>query len=324
MDPKIAWTHPCIGTGEAFDLSKAHLFTHAGCMDGSASAILFCHAGGSMDRVHWVPAGHVEQFMFDYSHMLQTTDTPVLLVDIAPTDIPFAKFLADRGNSYIIDHHASNLQLNGLHPDFFVDPTNAACGSENFRQWLVKKGHLKFRQDHFVRFCTLVDDHDRWIRKYPFSLEMPKFFSFVGQPDFVKRFMNVAERFRYERNSYWNEFEQDLMQLVNRVQNERYENLMDKFQVLHRNFCGKMVKVGYIITDEVNNSELLHKYLVEHPDVDVSCQISYGLQKVAMRSNDRVDVGAWCKQYGGGGHKNAAGHPLPKGQIFDIIRGMHA
>lgn len=321
FDPKDAWIHPC--EKDKINLERAHLFTHAGCMDGSASAILFIHAGGKKENVHWVPAGNVERVMADFEYLISETSDIILLVDIAPTDMVFARRLAERGEVFIIDHHASNLQLNGMDPNFFVDPTNSACGSENFRKWLVNHGHRMFDMHYFKRFCAIIDDHDRWLKKIPFSMEMPKFFSFVGQPDFVDRLMNVKERFNYDKRSYWTPFEEDLLKLVRRTQTDKYESLYDKFQVANRNFNGREIRVAYIICDEINNSELLSTYLDRNPHVDVACQVSYGLQKVSMRSN-RVDVGAWCKQYGGGGHASAAGHPLPAGQIKSIIGSMHA
>ena len=315
-----------------------HLYTHAGCMDGSASAILFRHAGGKKQNVHWIPAGRAEEEM-KRSGPINDPNTPILMVDISPGSDDFARFLVARGNVWIIDHHISAKYLNGMHPNFFVDEANIACGCENFRQWLVENkimpidGWTRIDTDNepaegfnaqcFVRFTRLVDDHDRWQLKIPFSIEMPKFFSFVGQKDFVERMMNVRERFAFEKNSYWSSFESDLMQLLKRIQESRYRSAFDKMQLMQRSFLGKQVMAAYIISDEVNNSEMLNLYLTEHPEVDVAIQISFGLQKVAMRSIDKVDVSEVCKKYGGGGHKNAAGHPLPKGMIHEIIGSTH-
>lgn len=319
------------------DLSEAHLYSHAGCMDGSMSAILFRYAGGKKNNVHWVAAGRAAEELRQ-SETLKDPEIPILMVDISP-DPEFARYLVARGNVWIIDHHKTAVFLNGMHPNFYVDINNDACGCENFRRVLVENKIMPidgwttvdwdnktsggFDAECFVRVCRIIDDHDRWQLKIPFAMEMPKFFAFVGQKDFIERMMNVRSRFQYEKESYWEPFEQDLMKLLKRIQESKYRAAFQKMQIHNRKMLGKSVVAAYLISDEVNNSEMLNLYLNEHPEVDVAIQISFGLQKVSLRSNDRVDVALFSQQYGGGGHKNAAGHPLPKGMIAEIIEEVH-
>jgi oligoribonuclease NrnB/cAMP/cGMP phosphodiesterase (DHH superfamily) len=318
------------------NMKDFHLYTHAGCMDGSASAILFRHAGGKKENIHWVAAGRSEDEM-KKSAAINDPNIPILMVDISPGSVDFARYLVARGNVWIIDHHVTATYLNGMHPNFFVDEKNEACGCENFRRWLVKNGIVPapefmehdtpkytFDSEHYKKLTMYIDDHDRWQHKHPWSMEVAKFFAFVGQKDFVERFMNLDDRFDHiNRTEYWTPFEKDLMKLLTRIQESKYRSAFEKMQIKQRVMLGKPVTAAYIISDEVNNSEMLNLYLNEHPDVDVAIQISFGLQKVSMRSNDRIDVAAICQKYGGGGHKNAAGHPLPKGMINEIVGGMH-
>jgi len=314
-----------------------HFYTHAGCMDGSAAAILFRHAGGKKQNIHWVPAGRAEEEM-KKSGPINDPNIPILMVDISPGSVDFARFLVARGNVWIIDHHVTAIYLNGMHPNFFVDEKNEACGCENFRRWLVRNNIVPneefmvhdsrpftFDSEHYRKLTMYIDDHDRWQHKHPWSMEIAKFFAFVGQKDFVERFMNLDNRFGLvNRTEYWTPFEKDLMKLLTRIQESKYRSAFEKMQVVDRNFFGRTYRTAYIISDEVNNSEMLNLYLKEHDEVDLAVQISFGLQKVALRSIDRVDVSAIAQKYGGGGHKNAAGHPLPKGMIQEIIGGTHA
>lgn len=309
-----------------------------GVFDGSASAILFRHAGGKKQNIYWVAAGRAEAEM-RRSGPINDPSVPILMVDISPGSVEFARYLVARGNVWIIDHHQTATYLNGMHPNFFVDEKNEACGCENFRRWLVRHGIVPirdfmehdtpdytFNSEHYLKLTLYIDDHDRWQHKYPWSMEIAKFFSFVGQKDFVERFMNLDDRFAQntiKRDNYWTPFEKDLMKLLCRIQESRYHSAFEKMQVKRRNFLGRETTAAYIISDEVNNSEMLNLYLQEHPEVDVAIQISFGLQKVALRSNDRIDVAQIAQQFGGGGHKNAAGHPLPKGLIAEIIDDVH-
>lgn len=302
------------------DLRNFKLFTHAGCLDGSAAAILFMHAGGLRKNITLVPAGSVEEYW--ESSSASKKFVPVLLVDIAPSTDNLAQKLANRTDTFVIDHHASAKRFSEL-DGFFIDVRNTACGSENFRQWLVYQGFEKFSEPSFQRFTEIIDDHDRWQRKIPFSMEQPKFFSFVGQNEFINRFMNVEERFAEEKDNYWTPFEKELMVLIQKEQERRFRSLLSRFMKITREHHGRKFVVGYSVNGEVNVSELLHMYLEENPDVDVACQINLDLNKVSLRSNDNVNITEYAGRYGGGGHKDAGGHPLPEDIVTHIANLVH-
>lgn len=290
------------------DLSKFTLFTHAGCMDGSASALIFLHSGGMKKNIKFVQAGHFDDTFMDSN--MSKNDTPCLFVDIAPSTEAVAQLISNRRFAWVIDHHASAVKFS-MYPGFHVNVENTACGSESLRQWLVDRGVKKFDTQAWKRFTRIIDDHDRWQLKIPFSLEMPKFFSFVGQQEFITRFMDVETRFAEEKCSYWNPFEAELMVLVDREQTRRFNRDLKRFVVIEREFDGKKTKIGYVISGEVNNSEMLNIYLKQHPEVDAACQICPDLNKVSLRSNNKLDITSFTAIYGGGGHKNSGGHGLP-------------
>ena len=303
------------------NLKRTLLFTHAGCLDGSAAAILFRHAGGDKTNIRFVPAGYVDDALQDNNSFMSTSRF-VLCVDVAPSTEQVARYIQARENTYVIDHHASAAKWANT-PGFVIDVNNSACGSELFRRWLVYHGHKKFEHEAWIRFTKLIDDHDRWQQNYPFSMEMPKFFSFVGQTEFIDRFMNVESRFKEEKDSYWDKFEKDMMFLISREQDRRFTVLMDRFTVVDREHNGKKFKMGYVVSSEINCSELLNTYLIQHPDIDVACQVNVDLNKISLRSNDKVNMTEYSGRYGGGGHKNAAGHPLPDNLVASIAGLIH-
>jgi oligoribonuclease NrnB/cAMP/cGMP phosphodiesterase (DHH superfamily) len=304
------------------DLRNFHLFTHAGCMDGSASAILFQHAGGDFKNIHWVRAGGVDEYLVDCA-VIKDPNKQLLFVDIAPSSNETAMFLQSRGNAFVIDHHASAVQFAGR-PGFIIDVKNAACGCENFRQWLVRGGMIEFNSAAWQRFTHVIDDHDRWQLKIPFSLELPRFFSFIGQQEFTSRFMNVPERFAVEKDDYWNSFESDMMTILRKEQARRFHSVLKRFVVTDRDVKGAKKKFAYVISGEINCSELLNQYLTLHPDVDVAVQMNPDLNKVSLRSNDKVDIVEFVAPWGGGGHKNAGGQQLPDDltrKVADLVHG---
>lgn len=303
------------------NLEHHHLFTHAGCMDGSGAAILFRHAAGNPKNIRWLNPGHVDESLAD-SRIVRNPCVPILLVDVAPGSYEGAEFLMDRGNFHVIDHHKTAERFAGLN-GFSISVGNHACGTELLRRWLVEGGMKQFDEPCFKRLATFIDDHDRWILQYPFSKEMPKFFAFTGQQEFVERFMDVRGRFSEEKESYWTPFEAECLDLIKRTQERRFRGLLTKFVQRKREFEGREITIGYLMSGEVNNSELLHMYLEQHPEVDLACQINLDFNKVSFRANGRVDITKFAAQYGGGGHPNSGGHPMPDGLSDLIIEAIH-
>ena len=292
------------------DLEKTHLITHAGCLDGAVSSILFMHAGGLKKNVHYVVAGQVEEFLSDGT-LEGLRSAPLLIVDVCPTTQELAEKLSRRADTFVIDHHKTASKFQGL-PGFLIDVQNSACGCENFRQWLVTRGFDEFDLYAYRRICEITDDHDRWQRKIPFSIEMPKLMSLIGQREFVERMSNVRTRFAEEKDSYWNAFEAELVPIISRSQDRRFDKLLDKFFVRDEDWSyGRRIRVGYLISSEINNSELMKRYLDRRLDVDVACQINLDLGKVGIRSRTSgVDVSDWAVAHGGGGHRAAAGYSI--------------
>ena len=290
-------------------------------MDGSAAAIMFIHAGGLRKNIRWVTPDRVDECIAD-SSVFQNPSNQVLFVDVCPASDDAYFYLEQRGNFTVIDHHKSAVKFAGR-LNFHIDAENKACGCENFRQWLVRGGMMKFAAWPWYRFAQIVDDHDRWQLKEKMSIQMPRFFAFTGQQEFVDRFMDVEERFKDNKDLYWNDIERDLLRLIEAAQARRFNKIMDKFWVKPLVFNGKSYLIGYVISGEVNNSELLHGYLQKNPHVDAACQINFDLDKVSLRSNGKLNITEFAMTRGGGGHPNSGGHPLPDGMIEKVLEALH-
>jgi oligoribonuclease NrnB/cAMP/cGMP phosphodiesterase (DHH superfamily) len=290
-------------------------------MDGSAAAILFAAAGGRKENIQFVSPDRVDETIAD-SKAAKDPNKQILLVDVAPGSDDTVLYLKDRGNAVVIDHHASAKRWKGQ-PGFFIDADNCACGCENFRQWLVKNGMSKFDAPTWRRFTEIIDDHDRWILKEPMSLQMPQLFSMVGQQEFVERFSDVEQRFQGHKQFYWTATEAEMLKLIKAHQDRRWLRAIDSVLTKPVEFEGKTYTMGYIISGEINNSEFLHLILDKRPDLDCITQINFDLNKVSLRSNERLDITRFVKQFGGGGHRNAGGHPIPDGMSRQIIEATH-
>lgn len=278
-------------------------------MDGSAAVILFKAAGGKDKNVNLVGAGHVDEVLQASSAYIK--GKPMLLVDISPESYDVAYGLSRRRDVFVIDHHASAKKWAEL-SGYTINLENNACGSEMFREWLVEGGYKKFDEASWKRFTSYVDDHDRWLHRYPFSMKMARLFSFIGQTKFIDWFSDVEMRFGNTMNEepFW-EIERTILDLVEYNQERRFKTQLKKFIVKDREWNGKTYKFAYTISGEVNCSEFLHRYLNENPHVDVAVQLSPDVGKVSLRSNGRLPINEYVAKWGGGGHADAGGQDLP-------------
>lgn len=307
------------------DLSKHWLYTHAGCLDGVGSSVLFRHAGGRKDHVRWFSPGHVDEDIAERSSF-RDPNQPILLVDLAPGSMEMAERLAHRGNFVVIDHHKTAERFAGRF-GFKISVGNQACGTELFREWLVEVMRMeKFDAPCYRNMAAAIDDHDRWINQIPLGKELVTFSSFVGAFEVEDLLMDVDDRFGEGFDRFWLPSERYLLDTLKKREERRHKSLLKKFVVRKRCYQGREIAIGYLVSDEPNTSSLLNAYLLEHPEVDLACQFSVELGKASLRSRDRVDCGQFGKDLGieaGGGHKNAGGHPLPDGLVDLVIDAVH-
>ena len=287
-------------------------------MDGAASAILFLAAGGLQKNMTFVAPDKVDDAIDSLSH----DPGDLLFVDIAPHTEVAVLNLQRKGHFQVIDHHASAVWLHGR-DGFLIDKKNEACGCENFRRWLGANGFPKFLGFPWRRFTTIIDDHDRWKMQEPMSLQLPKLMSLVGQQGWIERMSNVEQRFIGHHETYWTDSEAEMLRVVEEAQERKFKQIFEKFIPITRQFEGRPITIAYVISGEMNCSELLNRYLNLHPEVDLACQINLDIPKISLRSNDKVDITKFVEKYGGGGHRNAGGHPLPDGLLRSIIEQIH-
>jgi len=291
-------------------------------MDGSTAAILFVAAGGSRGNIKFVAPAQVDEAVAE-NKATKDPNKQLLLVDVCPASDDTISFIKERGNVIVIDHHASAARFRDQ-PGFHIDVENKACGCENFRQWLVKNGLDKFDTFPWRRITQIIDDHDRWVLKEPMSSQMPQLFSMVGQQEFIARFSNVEDRFKVQKELYWTPFETEMLKLIKTHQERRWRKALNSVITREIDWEGKNYTMGYIISGEINNSEFLHLILTEHPELDAITQINFDLNKVSLRSNDRLDITRFAQQHGGGGHRNSGGYNVPDGLTAKIIESTYA
>ena len=292
-------------------ISDCVLVTHAGCMDGSGCAIMFLRAGGLKENIKYAAAGMVERFL--KNNLEQLGDKFIIFADIGLSQDrdSYIEMLTKRGNCVLLDHHKTCLHMTGL-PWCRVDMN--FCGTELLRQY------LGLEDKSSKALATLIQDHDLWLRKDPNSEALATFSVFAGQDELVERFVN-----RDVSLGVFTELESQMMKIVASRRDKIIDALLKKVIVKQLNWGNNnSVKMGYIISSEMNSSLLLDRALEADKTLQVACQLNLERGSASLRSRSGYDVSELAKYFGGGGHAAASGHRISESIIKGIVEEIHA
>lgn len=183
------------------------------------------------------------------------------------------------------------------------------CGTMLLREYLIEK---KYLWDGVTThsFAHLINDYDMWIMATKHSADLATLHQFIGQERFVGLYCrDPGKAFSIE---YPEKF---LIEILNEKVKTYVKSAVDRVFVQEIDH----VVYGCVLADDHTN-DVAHGLLDSLPNIDVAFVVKPALNSVSMRSRPGgPDVSAIAKQYGGGGHNNAAGFWVDKaffGQTF--------
>jgi phosphoesterase RecJ-like protein len=89
-------------------------------------------------------------------------------------------------------------------------------------------------------------------------------------------------------------------------------------------FVHELLEHARCFQGEHRQTDIVYQLLLATEDCEALAFIreeAEGKTAVSLRSRDAIDVGVVCRNFGGGGHRNAAGFttPLPYGEIRALL-----
>lgn len=305
-------------------MGKVKLFTHTD-LDGVGCAIVAFYAFGRENvDVEYCDYNNVDGRVAAFLDSGKVTDYS----DVFITDISVNEAVAERldalyeasDNVYLFDHHATAEWLN-KYSWAFVEVRHRRgylrCGADIFMSEIFGICGDVETVAYFVRD---VRRYDTWEWKTVYNdthaKELNDLFHLIGRDRFIERFMaNPSVDFTESER------------LLLDIESGRREAYMRRKlrDVTVREISGR--KVGVVFAEQYV-SELGNRIAEERTDIDCVALINPSLS-VSWRSCpkdgvDRMDCGQFAQQFGGGGHKNAAGSPVTDEQrqaIIDVIFG---
>ncbi len=261
------------------------IFYHAGCPDGFGSAYAAWNKFGN--RAEYLP----------YQHQRPLPKVPegkeVYFIDIIAPEKELMKLMTANKRVTAIDHHAMMAPL--------VRKTYKSLFNNN-HSGAVLAWHYFHGKKPVPRLLLYIEDSDLWRFKVANTREVGSALQLISF-DFKK----------------WDKFARELERPQSRkkiIERGRivlqYENKLVDSLASHD---AQLVRFQGIKTLAVNSpyfhSEIGNALYKKLPPIGIVWRDTHNMRKFSLRSNGKVDVAKLAAQFGGGGHKAAAGFRTP-------------
>lgn len=210
----------------------------------------------------------------------------------------------------ILDHHVSNMHLNKY--DFITVISESKEKKESatslFYNYLIKNYPndllTKESTKTLVEYVRLIDTYDFKTKKDRENAEnirtLFELFGVENYIDYFTHYIKNHDTFTYgPQEQMLIKIKQDeIKRYLEEKENEMIIGTLDGYKVA-------------VIYAENYRSQLGNYLIDNHPELDFSVVINVS-KKISYRGHGKVDLTVFSSQYGGGGHKDASGSPLPK------------
>lgn len=270
-------------------LKNIVILYHGGCSDGFGAAWAAWKKFGN--RASYIPVHHGEP------PPKNVKNRTVYLVDFMYPEKELKNLIDGNARVTGIDHHLKSKKTIRLTEDFRYDLSHSGA----VLAW--KYFHPKKPVPKLLQY---IEDVDLWKFKLPHVKKlMPYWYTFV------------------ERNfAAWSKFARDLENKEKRNKYItlgksllRYKEQLIKEIIADRAypvlFAGRKV---FAVNSPVFESEIGHALCKKKPPFAVIWRQKGDTVRVSLRSNGKFDVNKLADRYGGGGHPEAAGFSLKRGQ----------
>lgn len=217
----------------------------------------------------------------------------------------------------VIDHHISGIELDKYSFITVIDERDGrkeSATSLYYEYLLSISSSLVLRKDSLkglVEQVRIIDTYDFKSDLDEEAHNIDALFSILGRENYIDYFTTyIHENDCFEYNS-------SMMFLV-KLEQDKMRNYLEQREQDLSIVSLDGHKAGLIYAERYR-SDLAQHMLRKFDDLDMMIIIRFP-KNISYRSNDKVDLSGFSKKYGGGGHKNAAGSPLPKDLLEKVTK----
>lgn len=222
----------------------------------------------------------------------------IFITDISLDEERFKEFLLKSTNIHLIDHHPISEKTIINKKLFSIEYSGCALTLQ-----YLKKNFGQTFTEKMQRLIELGNDYDIWKHEFLLSKYLNRLFYHYTCKKFIERFkdgfdnLNEDERIFLKKNNDY---------LKNVFQNINFIKLEDHIIVA--------------FTKEGNVDEICQYLLSTNIGVDTVFHHHVESGVLSMRGKYRgIDFGEFLKEFGGGGHKEAAGVRITTEKEFDTL-----
>ncbi len=279
---------------------KDYLISHIKDVDGVTPVVLMNLMNRHFDY-KLLDIYEVEEFMNEFLEQDLSCYEHIYITDLTVPESIYEKLKKHtcKDKFLIFDHHKTHMHAKKYS---FVTLDMNECGTTLFYNYL--KELYDIETPALNQYIESVKNLDLWLfeqEEDKISPILDSLFGLYGELRYIdemtKRFLAVKEEF------VLTPFEMELLKLEEEGKN-RYINNRELRMIKAKL---KNIPVGIAFAEKYR-SELCHELLNRHPEIDVAVVINMG-GGISFRSRE-VDVSLLAKEFGGGGHKLAAGLPI--------------
>lgn len=264
---------------------KMVIVYHVHCADGMGAAWAASYVFPYADVI---PADYQKELSEEFLQSI--TNAVVLIVDFS-FDADNMRRICERAKYVeLLDHHVTALQkLVDFKADNFdmssCKTTRSGCGI--VWEWLHGTTPMPPLLAH-------VEDRDLWMFNLPDTKQvMAGFFSYEMKFDM------------FDIYAYWTEPLKAAGEIALRIEERNVTSIIDQCK---REWNLQGYKIAIVNCNGMFASEVGSKLSKDHDFVITYFDDNKGARKFSMRSIGDINVANLCKEFGGGGHKNAAGY----------------
>lgn len=217
----------------------------------------------------------------------------------------------------LFDHHKSALPINKYEFSTVIDETETQKESATSIYYNYLKSisnnqilHKKVTEG-LVNQVRLIDTYDFKTEDDKIAHNIDALFSILGRDNYIDyflKFLENNEEFKYN--------EQELFLI--KLEKDKMNNYLEsrEKEIIKAKLDGHQVGIVYA---EKYRSDLGHYLASKNPNLDFVIIINVS-KSISYRSDNKVDLSIFSAKYGGGGHKNASGSPLPENLLKNITK----
>lgn len=272
------------------------VFYHSPCQDGLGAAYVAYKY--SKDHNLTYEFIGITNNQDGFSNNLNIKEKNVIFFDIAPNDTQIQQLKDNNTNFYIVDHHKTNESRLKSYSNVIFNMNKSGVGLA----W-----DYFYPNQKMPLFLQMIQDRDLWTWTIPGSKEFCNgLFTYGRLAETLQESFDLFESIHSDSAKYNEVFTVGSILEKKRLKDIDY---MAK-TASNKTYIYKGYTVCIVNCDHEYASDLGHTILKNYNYDFVVCWRYNHMNEeywLSLRADNKVDVSEICKEYGGGGHKNAAG-----------------